>query len=337
MLAVVCERPGFLKAEDRPRPVRQADEILVRMKRVGVCGTDLHIFAGNQPYLSYPRVMGHELAGLAEEVPDGCSVNVGDTVFIIPYLSCGACAACRKGRTNCCQKLEVLGVHRDGGMAEWLSVPERFVCAANGLDLDQAAMVEFLAIGAHAVRRSGIGRGDTALVVGAGPIGLGVALFARRRGAAVTFLDTREDRLRFCATQLGFSSTVQAGEGDTETLAALTEGNFFDTVFDATGSPAAMERGFGLLGHGGTYVLVSIVASTISFSDPEFHKRETTLLGSRNATREDFDTVLEAIRAGEIPTKQLATHRLTLAETPAVFPTLLEPEAGVVKALVTIP
>ncbi len=337
MLTVVCERPRLLKAEERMRPVRQADEVLVRIRRVGICGTDLHIFAGNQPYLSYPRVMGHELAGIAEEVPEGSSVQVGDTVFIIPYMSCGHCAACRKGRTNCCQRLEVLGVHRDGGMTEWLSVPERFVCAANDLELDQAAMVEFLAIGAHAVRRSGVGPGEKALVVGAGPIGLGVALFARRRGATVTILDQRKDRLRFCSEQLGFSSIVEVGEGDHDRLAALTDGNFFDAVFDATGSPAAMERGFGFVGHGGTYVLVSIVASTISFSDPEFHKRETTLLGSRNATREDFDAVIEALRAGEIPTGALVTHRLTLAEAPTAFSDLLDPLAGVVKALVTVP
>jgi 2-desacetyl-2-hydroxyethyl bacteriochlorophyllide A dehydrogenase len=336
VLAVVCERPGLLKAVDRPEPIRGRDEILVRIARVGVCGTDLHIFSGNQPYLSYPRIMGHELAGVAEEVPEGSTVRVGETVFVIPYLSCGHCAACRKGRTNCCQRIEVLGVHRDGGMVERLSVPERFVCSAAGLDVDQAAMVEFLAIGAHAVRRSGVGPGDRTLVVGAGPIGIAVALFARRRGAAVVLLDQREDRLRFCATRLGFDATVTAGEGDIARLSAETDGDFFDAVFDATGSPAAMERGFGFVAQGGTYVLVSIVASTITFSDPEFHKRETTLLGSRNATREDFDTVIEAMRAGEIPTDALATHRLNLGDAPSVFPTLLDPTAGVVKALVTV-
>jgi 2-desacetyl-2-hydroxyethyl bacteriochlorophyllide A dehydrogenase len=337
LLTVVCERPGVLKAEERPTPIRRDDEILVRIRRVGVCGTDLHIFAGDQPYLSYPRVMGHELAGVAEAVPAGSSIAIGDTVSIIPYLSCGSCAACRKGRTNCCQRLEVLGVHRDGGMVELLSVPERFVFAAGGLDLDQAAMVEFLAIGAHAVRRSGIGPGDSTLVIGAGPIGIAVALFARRRGAAVTLLDRREDRLRFCTARLGFETTLLAGEDDAARLSAATGGNFYEAVFDATGNPAAMEQGFGFVAHGGTYVLVSIVAGMISFSDPEFHKRETTLLGSRNATREDFDTVVHALQAGEIPADALATHRLTLADAPSAFPTLLDPASGVVKALVTVP
>ena len=266
MLTVVCEKPGLLTAEQRARPVRGAGEVLVRLKRVGVCGTDLHIFTGDQPYLAYPRVMGHELSGLAEEVPDGGAVRVGDTVYLIPYLSCGACHACRQGKTNCCRRLEVLGVHRDGGMAEYLCVPERFVRAANGISFDEAAMVEFLAIGAHAVRRSAAGPGQRALVVGAGPIGMAVALFAGLRGTAVTVLDTREDRLAFCTAHLGVGAAVRLGEGDVERLASLTGGDFFDVVFDATGNPAAMERGFGLVGHGGTYVLVSIVSGSIAFS-----------------------------------------------------------------------
>ena len=337
MLTVVCERPGVLKAERRPDPQQGPGEVLVRIKRVGVCGTDLHIFSGNQPYLSYPRVMGHELAGVIEAVPAGSSLQVGDTAFIIPYISCGQCRPCRNGRTNCCQRLEVLGVHRDGGMTELLSLPEQFVCPAPELSLDQAAMVEFLAIGAHAVRRSQIRAEQTCLVVGTGPIGIAVALFARRQGAHVTLLDQRQERLSFCSTKLGFTSTVVAGESDRDQLAAATAGDFFDVVFDATGSPAAMERGFGFVGHGGTYVLVSIVASNITFSDPEFHKRETTLLGSRNATREDFETVIQAIKTGDIPTETLATHRLTLDETPSGFPALLDPASGVVKALISVP
>ena len=117
MLTIVCEKPHLLSAQERPVPVRGPDEVLVRIRRVGVCGTDLHIFEGNQPYLSYPRVMGHELAGVAEAVPPGCAVSPGEIVYLIPYLSCGHCNACRQGKANCCRTLEVLGVHRDGGMA----------------------------------------------------------------------------------------------------------------------------------------------------------------------------------------------------------------------------
>ncbi len=334
MLTVICETPGTLRAESRTEPTRGDGEVLLRVKRVGVCGTDLHIFTGNQPYLQYPRVMGHELSGVVEEAPDGSALKAGDPVYVMPYLSCGTCHACRQGKTNCCMNIQVLGVHRDGAFTERLSLPEAFVHKADGISLDQAAMLEFLAIGAHAVRRGRVEAGQRVLVVGAGPIGMAVAIFAGLRGATVTLLDGREDRLAFGRAHLPIAATVQLGPKDEEELAGLSDGVFFDRVFDATGNPKAMERGFRFVAHGGTYVLVSIVGATIGFSDPEFHKREMTLMGSRNATVEDFETVLAAMRAGQIPDAALNTHRMTLAEVPELFPGLLDPAAGVVKALV---
>jgi threonine dehydrogenase-like Zn-dependent dehydrogenase len=333
VLTVVCVEPGLLKTEDRPAPVRADGEVLLRVRRVGVCGTDLHIFAGRQPYLEYPRVMGHELSGTVEAAPPGSRLAAGDVVYVMPYLSCGHCVACRAGRTNCCTRLQVLGVHRDGAFAEYLSVPEPFVHRAEGVSLDQAAMVEFLAIGAHAVRRARVGAGQRVLVVGAGPIGMGAMIFSRLQGATVTALDPRTDRLAFCAQRLGVDACVTLGAGDGERLAALSSDEFFDVVFDATGQAAAMERGFGFVAHGGTYVLISVVQADITFNDPEFHKRETTLLGSRNATAEDFETVLRAMREDLIP-PGLDTHRMALADVPDRFPGLLSPSAGVVKAII---
>jgi 2-desacetyl-2-hydroxyethyl bacteriochlorophyllide A dehydrogenase len=334
MLTVICETPGELRAQERIKPEGGESDVLLRVKRVGVCGTDLHIFTGNQPYLSYPRVMGHELSGVVEQAPANSGLMPGDPVYVMPYLSCGQCIACRRGKTNCCVNIQVLGVHRDGAFTEYLSVPAQFVHKAEGITLDQAAMVEFLAIGAHAVRRGDVKQGERVLVVGAGPIGMAVLTFSRLRGATVTALDTRAERLAFCAKELGVAATVQVGEDDTAQLSALTDSDFFDVVFDATGNPKAMERGFQYIAHGGRYVLVSIVADTISFSDPEFHKREATLLGSRNATAEDFETVVKAMRAGQIPDRALNTHRLALSDVPAQFATLLDPAAGVVKAIV---
>lgn len=334
MLTVTCESPGRLVALDRPRPARLPGEVLLRVKRVGVCGTDLHIFTGHQPYLEYPRVMGHELSGIVEEADADSGLAPGETVYVMPYLSCGDCIACRQGKTNCCTRIEVLGVHRDGAFTEFISVPRRFVGQADGITLDQAAMLEFLAIGAHAVRRGEVGAGQRVLVVGAGPIGLGVLLFAKLRGAVVTAIDGRADRLAFARQHLGADHVVQLGDGDEAELSRLTGGEFFDLVFDATGNRQAMERGFRFIAHGGRYVLVSIVQGELSFSDPEFHKREATLLGSRNATMEDFATVMQAMRDGLVPDAALATHRLTLAGVPAGFPRLLDPAEGVIKALV---
>ena len=174
----------------------------------------------------------------------------------------------------------------------------------------------------------------TFVVVGAGPIGLGVMLFSRLRGAMVTAIDGRADRLDFAREHIGVAATVPLGDGDEAALTRLTEGEYFDVVFDATGNPQAMERGFRFIAHGGRYVLVSIVQGDIRFSDPEFHKREATLLSSRNATTEDFETVMRAMREGLVPDAALATHRLTLADVPAGFSRLLDPAEGVIKAIV---
>lgn len=334
MKTIVCTKPGELMLETRPQPVAGPDEVLVRIRRVGVCGTDLHIYTGNQPYLSYPRVIGHELAGVVADAPAGSGLAEGDQVYVMPYLACGHCIACRQQKPNCCTNIRVLGVHTDGGLCEYLTVPKDFVYRADGVTLDQAAMIEFLAIGAHAVARGTIRERERVLVVGAGPIGIAVMIFAKLRGAHVTVLEGRADRLDFCVSRLGVDAAVALGDGDVATLAEQTGNEFFDAVFDATGNPKAMERGFDFVAHGGRYVLVSVVLDRISFSDPEFNKRETTLIASRNATSADFDTVLAAMRAGQIPTDALNTHRLALDDVPAQFETLLKPEARVIKAII---
>jgi len=336
MRSVVCDTPGTLRMEQRPVPVPAEGEVLIRIRRIGICGTDMHIFRGTQPYLSYPRVMGHELSGQVVSAPEGSSLSAGDQVYVMPYLSCGSCIACRAGKTNCCTRIEVLGVHRDGGMTEFLALPQRFVVKTEGISLDEAAMIEFLAIGAHAVTRGSVGAGKNVLVVGAGPIGMAVMLFAKLKGASVTVLDARADRLQFCRSTFGIERTVQAGDGDKAALAADTNDEFFDVVFDATGNVQAMERGLEFVAHGGTYVLVSIVRDTLSFSDPEFHKRETCLLGSRNATVADFEEVVAAMKAGLVPTALLNTHRTTLDEFMTVLPLWMEPSAGVIKAIVEV-
>ena len=336
MKCVVCESPGDLQLGFKPVPEAGPGEVLLRVRRIGVCGTDMHIFRGTQPFLAYPRVMGHELSGEVATAPGDSGLAPGDEVLVMPYLSCGDCVACRKGKTNCCTRIQVLGVHRDGGLAEYLAVPAQFVLKTDGISLDDAAMVEFLAIGLHAVRRGAVAAGQRVLVVGAGPIGVAVALFAALNGAQVTVLDARDDRLGFCRDVLNVAHTVTAGEGDHEALREITGGDFFDVVFDATGNIKAMERGLEFVAHGGTYVLVSIVLDRISFADPEFHKRETTLLGSRNATVDDFREVLAAMKAGLVPTRAMNTHRATLDEFIDTLPRWMDPASGVIKAIVEV-
>lgn len=334
MNVVVCEAPERLALARRRIPERGEGEVLIRVRRVGICGTDMHIVRGTQPYLSYPRVMGHELSGEVAEAAPGSALKAGEPVFVMPYLSCGHCAPCRRGLENCCRNIQVLGVHRDGALAEYLPVPEKFVRNAVGISLDEAAMLEFLAIGAHAVRRAPPLRDRHVLVAGAGPIGMAATLFARMQGARVCVTDQRADRLQFCSRHLGAHDAVPASGAVHDTFVELTGGDLFDVVFDATGNPAAMEAGFDRVAHGGTYVLLSVVSSRISFSDPDFHRREMTLVASRNATLADFEAVLAAMRDGRVPARAFNTHRARLEQLPEVLPGWMSPEAGVIKGLV---
>ena len=323
----------MLRLTERPKPTPGAGEVLVRIRRVGICGTDMHIFGGKHPFLEYPRVMGHELSGEIADAHGSTRLRVGQRVYINPYLSCGSCHVCRRGKPNCCMRIRVLGVHIDGGLAQYLAVPDGNVFPADGISLDQAAMVEFLAIGAHAARRSGVGPGDRVLVIGAGPIGLGVIASVASRGVEPVVLDLRADRLAFCRSAFPCHGVLAE---NTAMLAEITGGDFFDAVIDATGNAPSIERGFAYVAHGGTYVLVSVVKDTIRFADPEFHKREMTLLGSRNALAEDFAEAVAGLRDGRISSAALNTHRGALADLPELLPQWIDPASGVVKALVTV-
>ena len=336
MQALVCRKPGELTVEDRPKPTPAEGEVLVRVRRVGICGTDYHIFEGNQPFLSYPRVMGHELSVDVVEAPGGSGLRAGQTCVVNPYLSCGTCVACRQGKPNCCTRIAVLGVHRDGGMTEFLSLPAKNLIAADDLNVDECAMVDFLAIGAHAVRRSRLVSGQRVLVIGAGPIGLGTALFASLSGAAVTLLDRDTRRLSEGSKLIKLANALTADDSLNDAIARVTDGEAFDVVFDATGSRASIERGFDFVAHGGAYVLVSIVQGTITFTDADFHRRETTLYASRNATREDFDRVMQAIRDGHVPSSQWITHRTTLGGAVQDLPVWAREKSGLTKAIIEI-
>ena len=333
MKAVVCENPGELRVVERPAPYPKDDEILIRIRRVGLCGTDYHIFAGRHPFLAYPRVMGHELAGEVVSVPSGSAFRPGQIVSINPYLACGVCIACRKGKPNACVNISVLGLHADGGMCELLAVPQGAVIDATGLTLDQAAMLEFLAIGAHAVARSTIQSGDRVLVAGAGPIGIAVALFARLEGAAVTLVDRRAARIAYARDRLGFDNIALAGPELAAALIDRTNGEAFDVVFDATGSLEAMAQSLNFVAHGGALVLVGVAPGDLVFPDPEFHKRETTLIASRNALKADFERVIGAMKDGKLPLDALQTHSLRLEEIPDRLPELIAGADDVLKAI----
>ncbi|WEK03523.1 MAG: zinc-binding alcohol dehydrogenase family protein [Candidatus Devosia phytovorans] len=333
MRAISCAAPGELALIDIDRPVLKPGWVRVGISHIGICGTDYHIFEGKHPFLQYPRIMGHELSGVVRDANGATTLADGDAVVINPYLPCYNCPACREGKTNCCETLTVIGVHGDGGMAEEIVMPEANLYRAEGLSLRDAAMVEFLAIGAHAVRRTELRPSARVLVVGGGPIGLGVAFFTRIAGADVTILDAAEDKLD-AAHRFGFAIAALHQLEGAEFKAGMGSG--FDAVFDATGSIAAMNQAIAYCRNGGALTLVGVVKGMLNWEDPEIHRRELTIRASRNATRADFDHVMESIRNGAVPTDQLATHSTSFDDVPANLPRWAKERNGLIKAIITI-
>jgi 2-desacetyl-2-hydroxyethyl bacteriochlorophyllide A dehydrogenase len=337
MRTLVLEAPGRLALADSGAPGRPGvGGALVRVRRVGVCGTDYHAFRGRQPFFSYPRTLGHELGVEVVEVGPGVEIQVGERCAVEPYLNCESCIACRRGKPNCCVSLQVLGVHADGGMTEFLIVPARKLHPSRALSFDQLALVETLGIGAHAVARGAAERGEWALVIGAGPIGLGVMQFALQAGAHVVAMDLDDSRLQFCRDQLGVSHTVRAGEGALEQVRELTNGDLPTLVFDATGHPASMKAAFDLVAPGGRLVFVGLFPGEVSFHDPDFHRKEMTLFASRNATPQDFGRIIALLESGEIDTRPWMTHRAALEDVPREFERWLDPQSRVIKAMIEV-
>lgn len=338
MKTIILEQPEQLRLIETDAPESPGvGEALVKVHCVGICGTDLHAFRGRQPFFTYPRILGHELG--VEIVALGSPSNtlrVGDKCSVEPYLNCGECIACRRGKGNCCAKLQVLGVHGDGGMRERFVVPQNKLHRSEKLSFDQLALVETLGIGAHAVARAQIETGEWALVIGAGPIGLSVIQFALEAKAQVIVLDINENRLDFCRDQLGAQHTILAGENALAEIEELTHGDLPTVVFDATGNVISMQNAFQFVAPGGKLVFVGLVQADVTFNDPFFHRREITLFASRNATSADFGRIISLMENGVINTAPWITHRATFDDLIAEFPGWLDPSRGVIKAMLEL-
>jgi 2-desacetyl-2-hydroxyethyl bacteriochlorophyllide A dehydrogenase len=337
MKYIVCERPGRFLLKEKEAPQYEENEVLLQIKTIGICGTDLHAYTGNQPFFNYPRILGHELgAQVLETGKNVAKVRPGDKVVAMPYLSCGKCIACRKGKTNCCTGIQVLGVHTDGGMQEKISVPADILLEVNDLNFQEIAIIEPLAIGAHALRRAALEKGEYVVVTGCGPIGLGIMKLAQIQGAKVIALDVIDRRLRFAREKIGVDHTVNAMEDPLDAIAEITHGNLATAVFDASGNKQALESGPAYMAHGGRYILVGLYKGELTFHHPSLHAKETTLMCSRNATMEDFNHVIAILRTGQFPTASFVTHTVAFDDMIAHFDRWLDPEAGVIKAVVEL-
>lgn len=302
MKTLICNKPFNMSYEERPKPTPAADEALLKIRTIGICGTDIHAYTGKQPFFNYPRVLGHEICGVVEELGASCAdVEAGDRVVVMPVTYCGECVACKAGKTNCCESASLYGVHQDGGFSEYLAVKEQnLLKVPEGLSDVAAAYIEPFTISAHAVRRGNVGEGDAVLVVGAGPIGIGVAAVAKAKGARVVVADVRQSRLDHIKDCLGVA-VVDASQEDYEgNLKTAFGGELPGVVFDVTGSKPAMSNAVNIMAAGGTLVFVGLYIGDLQIDDPTFHRKETTLLSSRNSTIEDFHYVISLLESGAL-------------------------------------
>jgi 2-desacetyl-2-hydroxyethyl bacteriochlorophyllide A dehydrogenase len=342
MRALQLVEPKHWRMIDVPEPADPGPgEAVVRVHAVGICGTDYGGYLGTMPFFSYPRIPGHELGVEVVAVGPGVEhVRPGERCCVEPYINCQQCHACRRGRTNCCQHHQTLGVHCDGGLRPLVAVPARKLHRSPRLSHAQNALVETLAIGCHAVDRGGCGAEETVLVIGAGPIGLSAVEFARLSGARTIVADTVPGRLEFVRERLGLADTVpiRGSDADMAAVADLTGGRMCDVVIDATGNAGSMGRALEFCSFGGRLVYVGITQGEVSFVHaPVMHRRELTLLASRNALSRDFTRIIGLIEAGRIDTRPWITRELEFADLPRTFPELLDPAGGTLKAVVTVP
>lgn len=338
MKALLLEAPKhFRRIEIDTPPAPGPGEVLVRVHRVGVCGTDISGYLGKMPFFSYPRIPGHELGVEVLEVGAGVTnVKTGDRCSVEPYINDPNSYASRRGKPNCCENLKVLGVHTDGGLRPQFILPARKLHVSRKLAFEQLALVETLAIGCHAVNRAAPLADESVLVIGSGPIGLSTLEFVKLTGAKLIVFDINEKRLKFCRDVMGVPHTIHSQDTLESDLRELTDGHLPDVVIDATGSNVSMSNAFSLIAPGGRLVYVGITTDEVKFRHPVFHRPEGTLLCSRNALPEDFTRIIGLIEDGRIDTKPWITHRTAFDDVPEVFPSYLKPETGVIKAIIEV-
>jgi alcohol dehydrogenase len=339
MKAILLEQPKQFRRIDAPEAAQPAaGEALVRVHRIGICGTDYGGYLGKMPFYSYPRIPGHELGVEVLAIGNGVTnVAPGYRCSIEPYMNCQECYPCRRGSSNCCENLKVLGVMTDGGMRERFVVPARKLHKSTKLSFEQLALVETLAIGCHAVNRANPGKGDDVLVVGAGPIGLSAIEFVKLSGARTIVLDLNQQRLDFCKRVMGVDETILVNGGELEQLKRVTNGSLAQVVIDATGSNKSMANALSFCAFTGRLVYVGITQQEVTFPHaPVMHRRELTLLASRNALPGDFVRIIGLIEDGKIDTGPWITHHASFDEMIEAFPNWLNPEMGVIKAMVEV-
>lgn len=342
MKAVRAEQPGRLVVADVAEPAPGADEAVIEVRYIGVCGSDMHAHKGTHPFVTYPRVLGHEISGVLAAEPANKillpgNIRVGDPVIVEPYINCRTCHMCRAGRPNACLELKVLGVHVDGGMTERIAVrADKLRRVPEGLSLRDAAMAEPLGIGFHAVRRGQIARGQKVLVIGAGTIGRAVMAGAKQAGATVAISELIARRIEV-ATRCGADLTLDATDPAKmqQALAEWTNGKEPDVVVEAAGTPETVQQCFALVRPGGTVVLVGMTNLPVTLATKPIMAKELNVYASRNSTGV-LEELLAALAARTIDAEPFISHEITLSDAPRVIADMCERPQEYLKVLVKV-
>lgn len=316
MKAIKLDSPGKIACVEMEKPVPKAGEALIRIVTAGICGSDIGAFRGKNSLVSYPRVIGHELAGIVESIPEDNpkGIKVGDKVILDPYLYCGSCYPCGIGRTNCCTDLKVLGVHVDGGMAEYFCHPaDMLVKIPEDMDWVDAAMVEPLTISLHGVHRGGLKAGEYCAVIGAGPIGLLAAMIAQEYGAHAIVLDLVQERLDF-AKELGIEYAINSGKQDAaEAVREITNGVMAQQVMECSGANAAIRSTLDLVSNAGRITLTGWPPRETSIPTDMITRKEVDIRGARTSAGE-FEEALDMVYTRKVDVAKILTKVVTIEE-----------------------
>ncbi len=336
MKALMIDAPGSAAVVDRPEPTVGRGEVLVRVARAGLCGTDLSTFLGKNPLVTYPRVIGHEIAGVVASAGAAApNLAEGTAVAISPYKNCGRCVACLHRRPNACRNNQTLGVQREGALAELVAVPAERLYMSAALDLDHLALVEPFSIGMHAVRRGRVSPDDSVLVIGCGGVGAGAVAAAASRGARVFAIDLDEAKLQLAKAFGAIDACNSASPSVAQWLADHTNGEGPDVVIEAVGNAATYRLALEVVASCGRVVCLGWVKGDVALEARHIVAKEMEILGSRNAT-DEFADVIALFESRAIDPLRLVTHRVTLDAAPMMLTEWARQPAAVGKILVSV-
>ena len=336
MKTFTIDEPGKFSFTDDEVPVCGPEEVLLRMKRMGLCGSDLKTWLGLNPMVTYPRSVGHEISGIIEErgseVPG--KIKQGMHVTVIPYTNCGKCSSCLKGRINACEYNQTMGVQRAGASSEYILVPWKKLILSDTLSPDQLVLVEPMSVGFHAVNRGQVQSTDTVAVIGCGMIGLGAITGSAAIAENTVAIDIAGDKLNM-AIKSGARLVINSSDEEVkEKLAELTGGRGPDVVIEAVGLPATFRQAVDLAGFAGRVVYIGYAAEEVSYETKLFVMKELDIRGSRNALQEDFDAVVQVLEKGNISADKIITKRFPFRRMGEAFEHWVENRSTVTKIVI---